>query len=204
MFIQEVFVFFCVYTCRVEPMNLATEDAILASQCAEGNEMARERLYKEYAARVYMLCVRYAGDGDLAKDLMQDCFIRVFENIRKFDSSKASLRTWISHITVNYLIDYLRKNRKLSYISIDEHILDIPEPEKDDFIKVPQEAVLEMITKLPDTKRIIFNMYCLENYSHKEIARLLGIKEKTSSSILYKARVMLADMVNSFIKEKGL
>jgi DNA-directed RNA polymerase specialized sigma24 family protein len=81
MFIQEVFVFFCVYTCRVEPMNLATEDAILASQCAEGNEMARERLYKEYAARVYMLCVRYMGDGDLAKDLMQDCFIRVFENI---------------------------------------------------------------------------------------------------------------------------
>ena len=128
----------------------------------------------------------------------------VFENIRKFDSSKASLRTWISHITVNYIIDYLRRNRKLSFISIDEHILDIPEPEKDDFIKVPQEAVLEMITKLPDTKRIIFNMYCLENYSHKEIARLLGIKEKTSSSILYKARVMLADMVNSFIKEKGL
>jgi RNA polymerase sigma-70 factor (ECF subfamily) len=98
----------------------------------------------------------------------------------------------------------LRRNRKLSFISIDEHILDIPEPEKDDFIKVPQEAVLEMITKLPDTKRIIFNMYCLENYSHKEIARLLGIKEKTSSSLLYKARVMLADMVNSFIKEKGL
>ena len=73
---------------RVKPINLATEDAILASQCAEGNEIARERLYKEYAARVYMLCVRYIGDGDLAKDLMQDCFIRVFENIRKFDSSK--------------------------------------------------------------------------------------------------------------------
>lgn len=185
-------------------MNLATEDAILASQCAEENEMAREQLYKEYAARVYMLCMRYTGDGDLAKDLMQDCFIRVFENIRKFDSSKASLRTWISHITVNYIIDYLRRNRKLSFVSIDEHILHIPEPEKDDFIKVPQEAVLEMITKLPDTKRIIFNMYCLENYSHKEIARLLGIKEKTSSSILYKARVMLADMVNSYIKKNGL
>ena len=204
MLIKEVFVFFCVYVCRVEPMNLATEDAILASQCAEGNEVARERLYKEYAARVYMLCMRYTGDGDLTKDLMQDCFIRVFENIRKFDSCKASLRTWISHVAVNYIIDYLRRNRKLSIISIDEHILDIPEPEKDEFMKVPQEAIFEMITKLPDTKRIIFNMYCLENYSHKEIARLLGIKEKTSSSILYKSRVMLADMVNSYIKEKGL
>lgn len=189
---------------RLKPINIATEDAILASQCAEGNEMARERLYKEYAARVYMLCVRYIGDGDLAKDLMQDCFIRVFDNIRKFDSSKASLRTWISHITVNYIIDYLRKNRKLSFVSIDEHTFDIPEPEKDDFIKVPQEAIFEMITKLPDTKRIIFNMYCLENYSHKEIARILGIKEKTSSSILYKARVMLVDMVDSYIKKNGL
>lgn len=94
-------------------MNLAKEDATLASLCAEGNDLARERLYKEYAARVYMLCMRYTGDGDLAKDLMQDCFIRVFDNIRKFDSSKASLRTWISHITVNYIIDYLRRNRKL-------------------------------------------------------------------------------------------
>lgn len=204
MLIKEVFVFFCVYVCGVKPMYLASEDAILASQCAEGNEVARERLYKEYAARVYMLCMRYVGDGDLTKDLMQDCFIRVFEKIRKFDSSKASLRTWISHVAVNYIIDYLRRNRKLSFVSIDEHLLDIPEPEKDDFIKVPQEAILEMITKLPDTKRIIFNMYCLENYSHKEIARLLGIKEKTSSSILYKSRVMLADMVNSYIKEKGL
>lgn len=185
-------------------MNLAKEDAALASQCAEGNDLARERLYRMYAARVYMLCMRYTGDSDLAKDLMQDCFIRVFDNIRKFDSSKASLRTWISHITVNFIIDYLRRNRKLSFVSIDGHILDIPEPEKDDFIKVPQEAILEMIARLPDSKRVIFNMYCLEDYSHKEIAKLLGIKEKTSSSILYKARAMLADMVNSYIKEKGL
>jgi RNA polymerase sigma-70 factor (ECF subfamily) len=61
-----------------------------------------------------------------------------------------------------------------------------------------------MIADLPDTKRTVFNLFCLENYTHKEIAELLGIKEKTSSSILYKARVILAAKVNAYIKEKGL
>lgn len=184
--------------------SLAKEDASLALRCAEGDDMAREQLYKEYAARVYMLCMRYTGDCTLSKDLMHDCFIRIFENIRKFDSNKASLKTWISHITVNHLIDYLRRRRKLSFVSIDEQSLDIPEPAQDNLIKVPQDSLLGMIADLPDTKRIVFNMYCLENYSHKEIAELLGIKENTSSSILYKARALLAEMVNSYIKEKGL
>lgn len=188
----------------MKPENITKDDAILAAQCAEGNDMARERLYKEYAARVYMLCIRYIGNSVAAKDLMQDCFIRIFDNIRRYDSGKASLKTWISHITINCLIDYLRRNRKLSFASIDELTIDIPEPEEDDMIKIPKEAILEMIASLPDTKRIIFNMYCIENYSHKEIADLLGIKERTSSSILYKARVMLADMVNSYIEKNGL
>lgn len=186
-------------------MNLAKEDdERLASLCAKGDVLARERLYKGYAARVYMLCRRYTGDSELSKDLMQDCFIRVFDNIRKYDPSKASLKTWITRITVNHLIDYLRRYRKLSFVSIDKDVLTIPEPEVDDIVKVPQEAVLDMIAKLPNSKRVIFNMYCLENYSHKEIAKLLGIKEKTSSSILYKARVMLADMIISYIKEREL
>ncbi len=184
--------------------DIVNDDAALASKCAEGDNSAREQLYNEYAARVYMLCMRYTGDFTLAEDLMQDCFIRIFENVRKYDSTKASLKTWISHVTVNLLIDHLRRRRKFTFVPIDEEKLDILEPEYNSLIQVPQKAILEMIAELPDTKRIVFNLYCLENYTHKEIANLLGIKEKTSSSILYKARVILADRVNAYIKEKGL
>ena len=60
-----------------------------------------------------------------------------------------------------------------------------------------------MVESLPDAKRVIFNLYCIEDYSHKEIAQLLGIKEKTSSSILYKARIMLSEMVNKYLIEAG-
>lgn len=184
--------------------NFASEDAVLAAKCAEGDNSAREKLYNEYAARVYMLCTRYIGDFTLAEDLMQDCFIRIFDNIRKYDFNKASLKTWISRVTVNLLIDHLRRQKKFTFVSIEEQRLEIVEPEHNSLIKVPQEVILKMIAELPDSKRTVFNLYCLENYTHKEIAELLGIKEKTSSSILYKARVILADKVNAYIKEKGL
>ncbi|HPH53395.1 MAG TPA: RNA polymerase sigma factor [Bacteroidales bacterium] len=184
--------------------NLANRDALLAAKCTKGDNRAREQLYKDYAARVYMLCMRYTGDFTLAEDLMQDCFIRIFDNIRKYDSSKASLKTWISRITVNLLIDHLRRNKKFIFVSIDEQRLDIVEPEYDSLMQIPQDVILKMIAELPDSKRTVFNLFCLENYTHKEIAELLGIKEKTSSSILYKARVILADRVNAYIKEKGL
>ena len=184
--------------------NFANDDAALASKCAEGDNSAREQLYKDYTARVYMLCMRYTGDFTLSEDLMQDCFIRIFDNIRKYDSNKASLKTWISRITVNLLIDNLRRHRKFTFVSIDEQKLDIVEPEYNSLIHVPQDVILKMIADLPDTKRTVFNLFCLENYTHKEIAELLGIKEKTSSSILYKARVILAAKVNAYIKEKGL
>ena len=105
------------------------EDATLAKLCAEGNNRAREMLYKKYAARVYMLCTRYLGNPVLAKDLAQDCFIRIFDVIRKYDSDKSSLKTWISHIVVNYAIDYLRHKRRLSFVKIDEQVLNIQEQE---------------------------------------------------------------------------
>ena len=138
--------------------NLANRDALLAAKCTKGDNRAREQLYKDYAARVYMLCMRYTGDFTLAEDLMQDCFIRIFDNIRKYDSSKASLKTWISRITVNLLIDHLRRNKKFIFVSIDEQRLDIVEPEYDSLMQIPQDVILKMIAELPDSKRTVFTI----------------------------------------------
>lgn len=184
--------------------NSQIEDDTLASLCTNNKDKARELLYKKYAAKVYMLCMRYLGNEDLAKDLMHDCFIRIFNNLHKYNPSKSSLKTWISHITVNYLIDYLRRRRKLSFTQIDEQTINMTEPEHGVLAQIPQKEILRMISELPNTRRIIFNLYCIENYSHQEIAAMLGIKEKTSSSILFKARLQLIDKINTYIQTNGL
>lgn len=184
-------------------LERAEEDITLTQLCADGDDAARSRLYNKYAARIFMLCTRYSGDSFAAKDLMHDSFIKIFDNIHKYDANKSSLKTWMSHVTVNFLIDYLRKAKRLKFVPIDNNILDVPEPEHEHLSQIPKEQILKMVESLPDAKRVIFNLYCIEDYSHKEIAQLLGIKEKTSSSILYKARIMLSEMVNKYLIEAG-
>lgn len=181
------------------------EDVILAKNCAKGDNKAREELYNKYAAMVYVLCLRYLGDPVLAKDLSHDCFIRIFDKIRKYDPDKASLKTWISRLAINLVIDYLRKCRKVSFEQFDERVLNISEQDcENNYDIVPPDIIMKMISNLSEAKRIVFNLYCLENFSHKEIAEILGIKEKSSSSLLFKARKQLSEMLITYKKEVGI
>ena len=80
----------------------------------------------------------------------------------------------------------------------------IPEPQNEEVEKVPKQELMRMVRELPETKRVIFNLFCMEGYSHKEIAQMLDIKEKTSSSLLFKARAQLAENVRDYIRRNGL
>ena len=80
----------------------------------------------------------------------------------------------------------------------------IPQPQPDEIAKVPRAELMRMVSGLPEAKRVIFNLFCVEGYSHKEIAQMLDIKEKTSSSLLFKAREQLAENVRNYIKTNGL
>lgn len=175
------------------------EDIELAKKCARGDDKARKELYTRYAGSLYALCVRYVGDRELARDLMHDSMIKVFDTIGKYKPT-GSLKSWVSRVTVNLVIDHIRKSRKFQTVSLDEKQERIPEPDKEEIRLVPKEELMKMLTRLPDTKRVIFNMFCVEGYSHKDIAAMLGIKEKTSSSLLFKARMQLADEVREYIR----
>lgn len=178
------------------------EDIELARQCARGDEKARKELYMRYAGSLYALCLRYVGDRELARDLMHDGIIKVFDTIGKY-RPEGSLKSWVSRVTVNLVIDHIRKSRKFQTVSLEEKQERLPEPEKEEMRLVPKEELMKMVTRLPETKRVIFNLFCVEGYSHKDIASMLGIKEKTSSSLLFKAREQLAADVKEYIRRNG-
>lgn len=178
------------------------EDLELAKQCARGDEKARKELYTRYAGSLYALCIRYVGDRELARDLMHDSIIKVFDTIGKYKPT-GTLKSWVSRVTVNMVIDHMRRSKRFETVSLDEKQEKIPEPDKEDMKLVPKEELLKMVARLPETKRLVFNMFCVDGYSHKDIAAMLGIKEKTSSSLLFKAREQLAGEVREYLRRNG-
>ena len=179
------------------------EDIELAKQCARGDEMARKELYTRYAAYLYALCIRYVGDREFARDLMHDAMIKIFDTVGKYKPT-GSLKSWCARVTVNLVIDHLRKSTRMDLVPL-EHTQDkIPEPQQEEVAKIPKAELKRMVGELPETKRVIFNLFCVEGYSHKDIAEMLNIKEKTSSSLLFKARAQLAENVRDYIRRNGL
>ncbi|MBR2857111.1 MAG: RNA polymerase sigma factor [Bacteroidales bacterium] len=179
------------------------EDIELARLCARGNEKARHELYTRYAAYLYALCIRYVGDRELARDLMHDGMIKIFDTIGKYRPT-GSLKSWCARVTVNMVIDHMRKSRRMDLQPIEQTQEKIPEPQNEEVAKIPKTELMRMVGQLPETKRIIFNLFCVEGYSHKDIAEMLNIKEKTSSSLLFKAREQLAENVRDYIRKNGL
>ena len=179
------------------------EDIDLAKLCARGDDKARHELYTRYAAYLFALCIRYVGDRELARDLMHDGMIKIFDTIGKYKPT-GSLKSWCARVTVNLVIDHLRKSRRLETVSIDQTQEKIPEPQNEEIAKIPKTELMRMVGELPETKRVIFNLFCVEGYSHKDIAQMLDIKEKTSSSLLFKARAQLAENVRDYIRSNGL
>ena len=179
------------------------EDNQLARLCARGDEKARHELYTRYAAYLFALCIRYVGDRELARDLMHDAMIKIFDSVGKYKPT-GSLKSWCGRVAVNMVIDHLRKSRRLETVSIDQTQEKIPEPQNEEIAKIPKTELMRMVGQLPETKRVIFNLFCVEGYSHKDIAQMLDIKEKTSSSLLFKARAQLAENVRDYIRKNGL
>lgn len=143
-----------------------------------------------FAPKVLTLCRRYIPDEHRAQDLMQDCFIKVFENIGQYDSKKGDFGGWLFRVCTNTILKYLRNSKKeVPTVYLES----LPEYEisEADFEKIPTEKILEAIRELPDGYRQVLNLFVFENWSHKEISKSLNITESTSRSQLTRAKKML-------------
>lgn len=176
----------------------------LIEHCRQKDRFAQKQLYELYAGSLYALCIRYSGDRETAKDILHDGFLRIFTSFDKFDyRGEGSLKAWLSRVMVNTALEYLRKNGKINQVLTLDEIPDIvdPESESDDLERIPQDVLMNFISELPSGYRTVFNLYTFEEKSHKEIADLLKISEKTSSSQLYRARIILAKKIKKYLME---
>ncbi len=183
-----------------EELNLELNEII--ELCKKSDRRAQEKLFRTYYGKMFAVCVRYISDRDSAQEVVQEGFIKVFDNIRVFDH-KGSFEGWMRRIMANCAIDAIRKKRKDTLFSAEDNDFKfLPEDENDQedwgLTSIKAELALEAIEKLSPAYKMVFNLYVMENYSHKEIAELLGISEGTSKSNLAKAKVNL----QGYLKKK--
>ena len=177
----------------------------LARLCTAGDREAQGELYAQYASRLYALCYRYVADREEAQDLMHDAMIKAMDSFRSFSyTDEGSLYAWIRRLTVNVVIDRLRQMSKLRLVPLDQ-TMEPGSPDADDDAadNIPAQALLDMVAALPSVRRTVFNMYCIDGFSHKEIAEAINITEKGSASILAKARTQLKNAINDYLKRTG-
>lgn len=171
-----------------------TTDAEWIAACKRGERIAQKWLYEKYSQQMFYICLRYLGNEDDAQDIMHDAFVKVFASISKFRGD-AAVKTWITRIMVNTSINRIRKNAKRGIRKDVERMQLEDESDQTAMIDAPNkmsaQEVLKMITELPLGYRTVLSMYALDGYTHKEIAKELGISEGTSKSQLAKARRML-------------
>lgn len=183
--------------------KMQMEEQILAEGCRKGDNTARRELYDRYSGRMLGICLRYAGDRATAEDLLHDTFLKIFGAFDRFTyRGPGSLRAWMERITVNMALEWLRNRNRLGTVLLDEErgVPDHPEPEVDQVGAIPREELLRMVGELPDGYRTVFNLFCIEGYSHRDIAQMLGINEKSSSSQLFRAKAILARRVRAYME----
>lgn len=181
-----------------------TSEQTLAERCRRRESQALKELYDSYAGRLFSLCMRYAPTQASAEDILQDSFIKIIQSIDSFHfRGTGSLYAWMSRITVNRALDSLKIDSRIRTVTIEESRAAEIRLEDRDIGIIPEKELLRMIRELPPGYRMVFNMFALDGFSHKEIARALGIKERTSSSQYSRARAMLAEKIKDYLKKNG-
>ncbi|HTB52257.1 MAG TPA: RNA polymerase sigma factor [Ferruginibacter sp.] len=155
--------------------------------CKKNDRKAQERLYRSFYDSMMNLCIRYTKDEDDAKLVLNTGFLKVFKNIEKYDSKKAVLYTWIRTIVINSCIDHI-KSKQSTIVANELHEADAVHVDAEADTKVDANEILHLIKKLPAATQVVFNLYIVEGYGHKEIAILLQISEGTSKWHLSEAR----------------
>ena len=176
---------------------IADREEQIVSLFRQGNALAMDMLYADYAPYLTGVCARYISNDDDLKDVLQEGFIKVFTQIEHFEyRGRGSLRAWASRIMVNESLQALRRQKRCLNTLTDNALPDLPDEEPDTEGLEP-ETLVRLMRKMPDGYRTVLNLYVIAGKSHKEIAQLLGIKPDSSASQLYRAKNMLAQLIKN-------
>ncbi len=176
----------------------------LIERCKKQDKTAQKILYDKYAALMFAICVRYVFERSEAEDILQEGFVKIFSYIKKFEG-RGSFEGWMKRIMVNTAITHYHKNSKHNKYHYD--IIDVQETsfEKKNYKESDYtlDELNKIIQSLPEGYRIVFSLYAIEGYKHKEIAKLLKIDINTSKSQYSRAKKMIRKKLEIYSKEIG-
>ena len=164
--------------------------------CQENKPEAQRELYDMFKTKMFGTCLRYAGNYEDAQDILQEGFIKVFEKIRQF-GFKGAFEGWIRRVMVNTALEKYRLHYR--QVPVDDNITDVAYADNQDIsAEIDAGELIRIIQELTPRYRVVFNLYALEGFSHKEISEMLKISEGTSKSNLSRARAILQEKVNKY------
>jgi RNA polymerase sigma factor (sigma-70 family) len=170
----------------------------IISGCLKGNRRDQELLYRRHAAKLFAVCLQYSGNDEEARDILQEGFIKIFENLVYY-KHEGSFEGWVRRIIVNTALEKYRSRHNLYRVDdIDQIPEPDAEPDNEDYSGLQAGDLLEIIRELPPKYRMVFNLFAIEGYSHKEISSMINISEGTSKSNLSRARAILQRRVSSY------
>ena len=174
---------------------MTEEDKILRG-CKRGDRAAQRQFYEMFKKLVFGVVMRYAKDVPEAEDMMQDAFVKLYRDLYQYKPTVA-LGAWVRKVAVNTALMHLRK-KKARYSDVDLHDLsEVHQSSYEVFDTLGAKEIMKIVQQLPDGYRIIFNLYVVEGYSHKEIASQLNISVNTSKSQLSRAKKMLRTVLEN-------
>ena len=174
----------------------------LVERIRQKDQRAMSQFYQTYVKELSSVCYRYVPDEDDAKDVLQNSFVKIFTSISTMEyRDEKAFKGWLVRIVANEALMFLRNKKKLFLVEQNERANEIEE-ENLDTERISADELHQLISELPDGYRTVLNLYVFENYSHRQIAELLGIKESTSASQLYYAKQWLARRIKELMSEK--
>lgn len=176
---------------NIQALNSQLEHIIKG--CQQSDRRAQKELFDLLGKKMYGVCLRYSNGQAEAQDVLQEGFLKIYEKIHQFEF-KGSFEGWMRKIFVNTALEKYRGQYKI--INIQDGWREIKEDSYEDITSnITANELLSIVQELSPKYRVVFNMYAIEGYSHKEISDLLGISEGTSKSNLSRARIILQDKV---------
>ena len=173
--------------------HVNANDLELIKKCLQEDRSAQLAFYKQFAGKMFAVCLRYAKNREDAEDILQEGFIKVYNHLKNF-KAEGSLEGWVKRIMINTALLHYRKNLKYDKnTSLEAAEWEIQSA--DAISRLSAKELQQLIQQLPDGYRMVFNLYALEGYQHKEIGTMLGINEGTSKSQLARARKYLIDLI---------
>ena len=183
-------------------MDKKLKELNLLNACLRNEPKAYAEFYDHFAPKMFAICLRYASGYHMAEDHLQEGFIKVFKNLKKYRGD-GSFEGWVRRVFVNTAIEHYRKaNSSYRFLELESII---NKPSNENIVStLTADDLLKLVQQLPDGYRLVFNLYCIEGFSHKEIAEKLKIKIGTSKSQLARARMYIQKLLEDQIENEEI